>query len=371
MKIFNNKRILIISPEPWEHNFLSKHHYAIALANVNNQVFFLNPPSKRNSKSVTSYPNLFILDYKPVVRGLNKLPLFLSHVFWKYEVKRLEKLAENGFDIVWSFDPYRFQALKLFPASKYLYYSADWHENRKLENKVASHAQYIFSPSSIILQNIETSAPKIKVSHGVAEYFFDPGVPRKVLPGTNTIKVGYVGNLRIKSLDKELLLSIIHQNADIDFVLAGETMLLEQDSVWKEILGHANVYGVGTLANQDVQSFLQGCDLLLLVYNTVKYKKEASNSHKILEYLSSGKVILSTPMEEYKDDRDLLYMPDEYDRFQDFFKDAVCNLQRYNSPALMKKRIDFARLRSYNSILSQIDSILAVGNSQDSNSKSG
>ncbi len=44
MKIIN-KTILFISPGPWGINHVSKHHYAIELAKIGNDVYFLNPPS--------------------------------------------------------------------------------------------------------------------------------------------------------------------------------------------------------------------------------------------------------------------------------------------------------------------------------------
>ena len=37
--------ILIISPEAWNGHFVSKHHYAVSLANRGYKVYFLNPPS--------------------------------------------------------------------------------------------------------------------------------------------------------------------------------------------------------------------------------------------------------------------------------------------------------------------------------------
>ena len=52
--IFSDKKILIISPEPWGVNHISKHHYALALIKKGNTVYFLkkvHPATARPSKS--------------------------------------------------------------------------------------------------------------------------------------------------------------------------------------------------------------------------------------------------------------------------------------------------------------------------------
>lgn len=50
---FNNKTILIISPEPWGKMMISKHHYALELAKLGNEVYFLNPPNNNSIKKKT------------------------------------------------------------------------------------------------------------------------------------------------------------------------------------------------------------------------------------------------------------------------------------------------------------------------------
>ena len=68
-----NKTILIISPERWGTNFVSKHHYALELAK-NNNVYFLNPDGTEKARFKTG-GNIFstpvVLEDNTVVVGSN------------------------------------------------------------------------------------------------------------------------------------------------------------------------------------------------------------------------------------------------------------------------------------------------------------
>ena len=105
--------VLMIAPEPWSHNFLSKHHYALALAQRNNKVFYLNPPGDKN-QITEAVPGIFVVDYKPGLRGINHLPKSLSAWFQRHDAQHIKDMIGGPLDLVWSFDPYRFQELKLF-----------------------------------------------------------------------------------------------------------------------------------------------------------------------------------------------------------------------------------------------------------------
>ena len=64
-----NKTILVISPQAWGQMYLSKHHYALTLAQLGNTVYFLNPPkqgnygSKEQVKIVSLKENLYIIEH--------------------------------------------------------------------------------------------------------------------------------------------------------------------------------------------------------------------------------------------------------------------------------------------------------------------
>src|SRR5687768_3938179 len=103
MKNLVNKRILIISPERWDHIPVSKHHYARTLATYDNTVYFLNPPSDRNLlQPAKGCENLMVVDYT-TIRGINRLPRRLRDAVNSRIIKQIKTLCNGDFDVIWTF----------------------------------------------------------------------------------------------------------------------------------------------------------------------------------------------------------------------------------------------------------------------------
>jgi glycosyltransferase involved in cell wall biosynthesis len=355
LKVFNNKTILIISSEPWTHNFVSKHHYAIHLASSDNRVYFLNPPSGTKKVSKTEFANLHTVDYKPIIRGLNRLPWLAAKHIYEIEIRSIVKMIGAKPNVVWSFDPFRFQDLGMFNASLNIYYAADWHQIETLEQKLASSAHIVLSPSQLLLDKIVTSAVKIKIDHAIADHFFQITKPIK-LPGRNAIKVAYMGNLKMKFLNTDLLFETIKQNQQCDFILIGNA---GTDRFTQQIDSLSNAYTLGRVKNNEIPAIIQHCDIMLLCYDTVTYWQEASNSHKILEYLSTGKAVVSTMISEYKDKGHLLFMPEKMERLPELLKHVCSNLSVYNSEKFSVQRTAYAFDNTYTKQLARIDDIIS------------
>ncbi len=142
MIVLKNKRILIISPEAWGNSHVSKHHYAITLAKRNNQVYFLSPAKDNIENSIEAKPhpdhkNLTLINYHPILKGKSRLPRFVKDFLNKLEINKLSKVWSQ-LDIVWSFDPFRFQRLSDFNAKLKIYHPVDVH-NTPLEIQIANY----------------------------------------------------------------------------------------------------------------------------------------------------------------------------------------------------------------------------------------
>ena len=123
-----NRTILLISPDSWGISFNSKHHYAVNLASINNSVFFLNPPSEKN-KLDKIRENLWLINYKPTVRGIRYMPEVISGLLVELEVKRIEIRYKIKFDIIWNFDSSRFFNLSRLKNKIKIAHIVDWTED--------------------------------------------------------------------------------------------------------------------------------------------------------------------------------------------------------------------------------------------------
>ena len=82
-----------------------------------------------------------------------------------------------------------------------------------------------------------------------------------------------------------------------------------------------------------------------------------------MEYLSTGKIIISNNISTYKDRPDLIQMVKERtDNHQlpALFKKVISHLEEYNSPKLQSGRIEFALNNSYAKQLDVIEKIIAM-----------
>lgn len=365
---FKNKTILILSPEDWGTNLLSKHLYAKELSR-NNKVYFLHtcphPSQKKYIETFPVFENLTLIHLKSVVRGIFKLPSFFIDLQNHLIIKKIVTEITQPIDVVWSFDQAKFQNLKQFKAKTIIFHPVDYIVKESLFlTKISNSANVVFSVSPAILNKIITKTPKHFINHGIDDVFFQESKslekPNFIKP--DTINVGYVGNLQMKLIDYKNLIKTVQENPTINFVfigpgkksnLGGRQQFKKLDS----LKSFKNTFFAGEFSKTGLVKTLPFFDILWLCYNHKKYPIEVSNSHKILEYLSTGKVVVSNYISTYKNEL-ILEMVMDNNLLTEKIKEVTSQLDFYNSLENQQKRIAFAKENTYKKQIERIEVII-------------
>jgi hypothetical protein len=373
MRILRGKTILIISSEIWSEMFVSKHHYAISLAKNGNSVFFLNPMESilRPGAVImehTEIEDLAVIRYSPLLPEIFK---FKWPGIFQYGLllisRKIKRLIGRPIDIVWDFNTYSvFRSLNIFGAKLKVLHPVDSSEVNRIE---ARDANISFSVSKTILEMIDSKIIRKEViNHGVSDqYLVSLGERRSRVTGAR-LTICYVGNLLIHSLDRDIVLDLVRRKKNIDFHfigpyddkgrfrVGGETP--EVLNFINELKSRDNVFLHGRKSNLEVARLIRTFDIYLVCYRkTPKFNED--NSHKILEYLAAGNVILSSYISFY-DGTNLLKMArsEGNSELVGLLEEVERDIELYNSEIECQRRIEFALGNTYQKQLEKIDDIL-------------
>ena len=361
---------------------LSKMHFASEMAKQGNRVFFVNPPrpSKENSYATVleQRGNITIIQLKQIKGRLT----LRYKAYWLYKiltnryVKGIQKIT-GAIDEVWCFDPNSYCDLRKFKAHFALLLLYDFYKGDNVI-QLANTADGIVSVSQVILDHYDKlNVPRLLVQHGLGSHFSDKS--KKILTLENyvlpaKIKVGYVGNLFREGVRTDLAHQIIMSHPNIEFHFWGPSSLqnsnlstvynnkFEEAEQLLNILKTApNVFFHGVKNQQELSEDLFEMDAFLFLYSYEKDVNHASNAHKILEYLSTGKVVISTFVSNYENS-DLLTMAQkkQEDTLPELFKEVVLNLDEYNSIKRQNSRINFALDNTYAKQIERIRSFVTT-----------
>lgn len=348
--------ILIISPEPWNGHFVSKHHYAITLASQGYKVYFLGPPETGASEvtiHTTKYTNLWSVTAPQVAKGLRFYPKILRNYLEKRWLKRLEERIGERFSTVWLFENSRFYDMDFAEDRLKIYHQVDLNQNFHVKEAAVS-ADICFCTSDYILEEIKPfNTRAFKIHHGVNLFPKSVSLSKEQHGYFTSGKVNatYIGNLAMMYLDVELLAGVVRSFPEVQFQFVGGYD--EDTPLFRACRETDNVRWWGKVDSELIPSILQASDLVMVCYQE-KYYVDQSSPHKMMEYLSSGKVIVATYTDEYKDKQELLEMAYGTEEYMGRFRKVVAHLDRYNAAGLQAMRIAFANEHSYEKQLQKI-----------------
>ena len=369
------RTILLISQQDWGTMFISKHHYAVELAKRGNKVFFLNSPVRDRSLKpgeviveATAYDNLSVVKHRFFY------PYIVKHKARKLHYRllkiHLSKILTSigAVDIVWSFDFSDTMPVRLFPASLFKIFMPVDEPQMPEGMQVAEGANVVMSVTTEILSKYDSyKLPSLFVNHGVKDVFLSNGNDYTV---GDKKQVGLSGNFLRADIDWECLLSIVKAHADVTFNFYGafgassgnlasyaHSGNEEYRKVFKAL---ANVQIHGVVASDSLAEELKRMDAFLICYDIQKDFSGGTNYHKVLEYMATGRVIISNNITTYDDERGLVEMPSERNnsKLPELFSKVINNLDYYNNTEQMRKRIAFAKQHTYAANLERIEEFL-------------
>ncbi|MCU4175081.1 hypothetical protein [Carboxylicivirga sp. N1Y90] len=377
----NNKRILIISPEPWGKMLLSKHHYTLELLKKGNTVYFLSGQSNNHKWKISkadftnklffiSYPRLPLLE--KIRFHYRSLYLFILSVIIPQLNRKIGKT-----DLLISFDCNGvFPKLKMFEASKRLFFPVD-----QIPHKYRSEYsgfEHVLSITPIILNSIQTNKEKHLFHHGLNSAFAQNALNllksnQAASDKKEAIKVAYVGNLLIgEILDRKSLTTIIEEHPQIEFHFFGPYSAKQSNigasandesvSFITYLKKQSNCTLHGAMSPDNLVTQLNDFHAYLLCYNNLFDKNEGSNAHKIMEYLSYGKAIIASNVSMFNKNSHLLHMLPDWnnDNYPGLFNKIIKELKQHNEVAKQKERINFALSNQYKDKIIQIENIISL-----------
>lgn len=344
--------ILMISPESWGTCKVSKHHYAEHLASLGHRVFFLAP--KKEAK-VSAPKGIELLDPPRAPRGMRFFPPFWRKRAHRKIGKKLSRDCNVDFDRIWTFDTsWLFDLRSIAPKAFTILHLVDL--SMEFEWKVAASEADLCLGSS---KRLKEKLGRIQrnshfIHHGYSAY----PVQNDLLPGDKA-KVVYAGNLTIEYLDRPRLMQLIETYPHVDFHFFGDQGKENlsggrQSSFLEQLREKSNAHLHEAVSPEKLASYYASADVLLLCYDPA-HRAQISNPHKVMEYLGSGKPILSTHLEEYAEIPELITMIDDVEEYVASLEKLIAQ----KDEQLAEKRKAFAASNTYSRQIERIESLIA------------
>lgn len=353
---FVGKVIVILSPQPWNHLHISKHHYARTLA-AENTVYFVAPPAHSYQVSHSARqvePGLFELNYSiPGPYWMRFKLLTLYKLIIRLVLPRVLIRYFREADFCFEFGCYKqFDTVAFIPARYRIYFPVDDFSYLKPRFR---GCDLVLTVSRNIQRKFQEGVCHF-INHGLAGEFAkiaaDDLTSGAAWRPSGRTRACYAGNLFSRFMDFQALKEIIASNSAVEFHLFGNrefdpTVAAYAD--WDRFLANArNVILHGQVSTERLAEAYRTMDVFLLCYKPDHAEYHGENSHKLLEYLSTGRTVVSSFIYTYER-TGLIVMPNDFEneKISALFSEVVANLAAFNSQDKMNARRAFALKHTY------------------------
>ncbi|MBL8001557.1 MAG: hypothetical protein JNL05_06310 [Flavobacteriales bacterium] len=354
--------ILVISPEPWNGLHMSKHHVSQGLVARGNRVVFWEPPvAGAKQLELKGQGPLRTVTTPHWFKGVNKLPPAANKWYYRRQVRAIERAAGVRFDIIWCFDTSR---LQWFPSGPWyrLLHLVDYDIMYQGHGLMRS-ADLVVTTADIISRRALEIAPKAtvhKVGHAL-DARWTMGAEALVTPrGDTPHLVVYAGQFFNTYIDWTALLTVAREHRGLHFRYIGNLDPDFPDGAFQQLRREPNVEFTGLVTKDQLIPRVREADILVFSFMTDKRMLERANPHKVLEYLSTGNVIMGSWTLEYEPHAHLLQMARDRNDFVATFADTVARYAELNTAERRAERIAFAGGRTMDRLLERVAGLIAT-----------
>ena len=339
---------------------LAKHNQVYIYDQINSYFFLKKKPNIK----YPSVKNLYFHQTKYLLPGrrfvwLEKLNRKLS---WRMFLAKFGSRDK----ILWFFYPnYHDLAQIKIKNSLKIYDCVDYQEDVEKEKKLIEQVDYFFVNSEVLakLHQKQSKQPILLSAQG----FFEPSekLIKKSQLSFDKPVIGFVGGLNYR-LDFSLLDNLIKNNSQWQFVLYGPIQKDQKKDhqfkteVWlKKINQYKNVL-IGSSDNRyELYGIINQFDVAIVPYNTDILFNKYCYPMKIFEYLYFGKTILSTEIEELKNQKfkGLIFTSNQLSDWQKQLQKLLKTKQQTN---LIKKQKELAKANSWQKKLQLISKFISL-----------
>lgn len=355
------KRILLISPEPWEGLHMSKHHLSQALAGRGNSVYFLDPPlpGNRGFRSERA-GEVTVLRYRHWLRGVNRMPAALNRWYYRRLVKELAARNGGGFDIIWCFDTSRMQSFPDGIGYKLLHL-ADYDILGTGKGLIPT-ADLVLTTGQVVADAVAPAARcrVVNLGHALDERWMESIDTLADRPIAEPREALFMGQLANSYNDWEGFHTLAATHPHIRFTFIGPFDPEFPEPAFLQLRALPNVIFTGLKNKEELVPLLRAAHILFYGFRSSTWAKERANPHKVLEYLSTGNVVVGSWTMEYASTPDLFRMAGEGGDLNDAFNSAIRDFAVLNATEQRARRITFAKERRMSRLIDGIETVLGT-----------
>ena len=383
-EVRRKENILFFSSDDWHSGLkTSKFHLSTRLARANKVVFVnslsLRTPalSKRDMGKIINKLAGFLKGAQPVRKNLFVYtPLLFpfqrygfvrlfNKSFLTWQFKFLLKKFNMRKPLIWSFLPNTIDLIQALPRKGLVYYCVDDMSAfngvpqkliQQQDQALTRLADVTFSVSKELFEKKKQLNPRSYYSpHGVDFDLFHQAITHPDIPKPDDIKnlaapiIGFYGLISSDWVDFQLVRYLADQQPDWSFVFIGKI----DKNPDEQLPSQKNIHYLSVKPYEDLYKYSHFFDVAILPFN-VNSLTIHSHPLKILEYLSSGKSVVSIDIPEVHKYEDVIFIAADYDQFQQGIKKGL----KDHSASAQKKRIIFASNNSWETRFYEVQSII-------------